>query len=187
MAEVLVAFDSPIVDAAGSYRARAVGRQADDGMWEGWIEFERVGKARELLVTGVESTQPERTHLVYWATGLEPIYLEGALARARNPTIVRVRVADPQRAMSDAPAPRIVTYASGPPAPAAILDPFDVGRKNLDILDQQLRAFDRPRLLNIISAYDLNPGKEDVSWMSDAQLVRFIVVAVDTQLTQRAR
>jgi hypothetical protein len=186
MAEVLVAFDNPIVDTTGSYLARAVGRLADDGMWQGWIEFERVGGKRELLVTGVESTQPERTHLVYWATGLEPIYLEGALARARNPTIVRVRV-DPQRAMSDAPAPRMVTLPSGPPAPAAILDPFDVGRKNLDILDQQLRAFDRPRLLNIISAYELNPGNEDVSWMSDAQLVRFIVVAVDTQLTMRAR
>jgi hypothetical protein len=69
--------------------------------------------------------------------------------------------------------------------PSAVLDPFEIGRKNLNVLDQELRALDRPRLLNIISAYHLNPGGEDLAWMSDPQLARFIVVAVDTQLTQR--
>ena len=188
MAEVLVAFEHPVADASGSYWARAVGRRADDGMWEGWLEFESVGSPREMLVTSVESRQPEKVHLVYWATGLLPTYLEGALARARNPTIVRMCVTEP-RAQSDAPAPPFIVLPAEPPAPAAVLDPFEIGRKNLGILDQQLRALDRSRLLNIIAAYELNPAGEDLSWLSDLQLVRFIVTAVDTQLhlAQRAR
>ncbi len=186
MAEVLVAFEHPIADASGSYQARAVGRQGGDGMWEGWLEFESIGAPREILVTSVESRQPEKVHLVYWATGLLPIYLEGALARARNPTVVRVRVTEP-RAESDGPAPRFLTLPAEPFAPSAVLDPFEIGRKNLGILDQELRALDRSRLLNIISAYQLNPAAEDLSWLSDLQLVRFIVTAVDAQLALRAR
>ncbi len=182
MAEVLVTFDDPVVDDAGSYRVRAVGRQAEDGMWEGWIEFEPAGARGHVLVTAVETRQPEREHLVYWATGLTPVYLEGALHRARNPTVVHVRVAE--QAVSDAPAPRLTTV---PAVPAAVLDPFEIGRKNIDILDQQLRALNRPRLLNIIAAYELNPLGKDVSRMSDGQLVRFIVMAVETQLVQRTK
>ena len=183
MAEVLATFDDPVTDDSGSYHARAVGRLAEDGMWEGWLEFSPAEGAT--LVTGVESRQPERAHLAYWATGLTYVYLEGALVRARNPTDVRVRVAE--QAQSDAPAPRMVTVPVAAPLPSAVLDPFEVGRRNLDILNQELRALDRPRLLNIIAAYQLNPAGEDLAWMSDAQLCRFIVVAVDTQMMQRAR
>ena len=32
--------------------------------------------------TGRETSQPNRLAVQYWATGLEPIYFEGALARA---------------------------------------------------------------------------------------------------------
>ena len=91
MAEVLVSFDQPVRDELGEYHARAVGRLGDDGMWEGWVEFTPIDGGTEVLVTGVESTQPERTHLEYWATGLTPVFLEGALARARRPVTVRVR------------------------------------------------------------------------------------------------
>jgi hypothetical protein len=88
--------------------------------------------------------------------------------------------------VSDAPAERVVVPAA-PPAPTAVLDPFDVGERSLDILAQELRALNRPRLLNIIAAHGLNPAGEDLAWMTDAQLARFIVVAVDAQLVQRAR
>jgi hypothetical protein len=30
----------------------------------------------------VETTQPNREALTYWASGIEPVYLEGALERA---------------------------------------------------------------------------------------------------------
>ena len=36
----------------------------------------------ELIVTERETTQPNHTDVVYWATGLGQIYLEGALTRA---------------------------------------------------------------------------------------------------------
>jgi hypothetical protein len=153
-------------------------------MWEGWLEFipQRGGDA---VVGHVETTQPEREHLVYWATGLTPVYLEGALQRALKPTTVRVRVVDP--AVSEAPAPRPISRTVPNPGPEAVLDPFAVSARNPAILRQELSALNRPRLLNIITAYDLNPGDEDVAWMSDPQLITFIVTAVEAQLTQRAR
>jgi hypothetical protein len=186
MAEVLVAFEEPVRDDGSHYQARAVGRLADDGMWEGWIEFIPLGGSNEVLVTSVESRQPEKEHLVYWATGLTPVFLEGALQRAKHPVTVRVRsVGLPY---SEAPATRAVNVRRVmPPGPEPVLDPFDIGSRNLDQLRQELGALNRPRLLNIIAAYDLNPANTDISWMSDAQLVHFIVVAVQAQLAQRAR
>lgn len=163
MAEVLVSFDIPVADNFGVYRARAVGRQGDDGMWDGWLEFINDDRA-EVLVTAKESRQPEREHLVYWATGLTHVYLEGALRRARYPLQVRVVVKE---------------------RPEAVLNPFDVGVRSLDVLRQELGALNRPRLENIIAAYDLNAGGESLNWMSDAQLVSFIVTGVDARLRAR--
>jgi hypothetical protein len=186
MAEVLVAFDQPVGDALGEYHARAVGRLGDDGMWEGWLEFVPIDGSSEVLVSGVETHQPEREHLEYWATGLTHVFLEGALQRARRPITVRVRAVEVP--YSDAPAAREVSTARVmPPGPEPVLDPFEIGGRNLDQLRQELHALNRPRLLNIITAYDLNPGREDVSWMSDHQLVHFIAVAVEAQLGQRVR
>jgi hypothetical protein len=185
MAEVLYSFDATIADEFGQYHPRVVGRQAEDGMWEGWLEFVPIDGKAETLLTSVESRQPERSHLVYWATGLTPIYAEGALKRARNPVTVSVRMRE--MAASDAPAPRITARPVGPAAlsPEAVLDPFEVGANSLDILRQELGALTRPRLLNIITACDLNPAGRDLAWMTDEQLVTFIVVAVEAQLLQR--
>ncbi len=185
MAEVLVSFEMPVADETGDYAARAIGRQAADGMWEGWLEFTPMAGG-EPIVGGVESRQPEREHLAYWATGLTPVFLEGALHRARRPVTVRVRAVELPH--STAPARRESTVSRVmQPGPEPVLDPFEVGGRNLDVLRQELGALNRPRLLNIITAFDLNPGGKDVSWMSDHQLAHFIVVAVDTQLAQRAR
>lgn len=183
MAEVLVSFETPVSDELGTYHARAVGRRAPDHMWEGWLEFVPIEGQGEVLVSSVETTQPEHEHLVYWATGLTHVYLEGALHRARNPLTVRVRAVETP--ISSAPAPRVeppLRAAASTPEP--VLDPFEVGARSLDVLRQELRALNRPRLLNIIAAYDLNPGGEDLAWMTDAQLAHFIVVAVDAQLAQ---
>jgi hypothetical protein len=186
MAEVLRTFDLPLRTASGEYAARAVGRHADDGMWEGWLEFVPIGKHGNVIVGGVESRQPENEHLVYWASGLTPVFLEGALDRARRPVTVRVRAVE--QPYSSAPEPRGVTVSRVmPPGPQPVLDPFEIGGRSLDTLRQELGALNRPRLLNIIAAFDLNPTGEDVSWMSDHQLAHFIVVAVDARLTQRTR
>jgi hypothetical protein len=185
MAEVLMSFNAPARDAFGEYRARAIGRAAPDGMWEGWLEFIPLDGNGEVLITSAESRQPEREHLVYWATGLTPVYLEGALARARRPITVRVHPVETP--FSEAPAARSLHVpVVATPGPEPVLDPFEIGGRSADILRQELGALNRPRLLNIIAAYDLNPGGEDVSWMSDAQLVHFIVVAVEAQLLQRS-
>jgi hypothetical protein len=185
MAEVLVAFDVPVRDALAAYRARAVGRLGR-GMWEGWLEFIPIDGSSEVVVGGVETTQPEREHLEYWATGLTHVFLEGALHRARRPVTVRVRSVE--LPYSDAPAPREASASRvTPQGPEPVLDPFEIGGRNLDVLRQELGALNRPRLLNIIAAYDLNPRGEDISWMSDLQLIHFIVVAVEAQLTHRVR
>lgn len=82
MAEVLVQFTTPVRTADGVlYMSRACGGIADDGLWNGWIEFtsERTG---DVIRSGRETTQPNRTDLLYWAEGLTEVYLEGALERA---------------------------------------------------------------------------------------------------------
>jgi len=186
MAELLTTYDEPVVDDSGRYQARAVGRLAEDGMWEGWLEFERLDGKEPVVVGPVESRQPEAHDLTYWATGLTPIFREGALKRALNPLTLRVRI--PQGPSSSAPAPRVhVVTAGGPPRPQAVLDPMDIGSRNLDQLRSQLGALNRPRLVNIIDAYDLNPAGEDLSWMSDAQLVTFIVTGTEVRLVKGAR
>ena len=54
-----------------------------DGLWHGWLEFEPVdGCNVPALQSPRETTQPNRTDAVYWATGLTAVYLEGALERA---------------------------------------------------------------------------------------------------------
>jgi hypothetical protein len=186
MAEVLRTFDEPIRDASGSYHARVVGRRAGDGMWEGWLEFiPQDGSAVEPLVTAVESRQPEREHLAYWATGLTVIYAEGAVSRARSPIAVRTRIVETP--LSAAPAVKSATVTAREPVagPMPVLDPFAVGSRSLEVLAQELGALGRARMLNIIAGYDLNPTQEDLSWMSDAQIIRFIVTSVEAQLAHR--
>jgi hypothetical protein len=81
MATTLWSFEIPVVSQAGeTYSARASGRQREDHLWEGWIEFD--GSDGEVLRSGRETTQPNLTDLEYWAQGLTPVYLEGALCRA---------------------------------------------------------------------------------------------------------
>ena len=62
-----------------TYRVRVIGTERSDGTWEGHLEFQ--GKSGPLC-TDEETSQPNREALEYWATGLEPVYLEGALDRA---------------------------------------------------------------------------------------------------------
>jgi hypothetical protein len=84
MREIIIPFSSTVTDEADRtiYRARAIGRERPGGIWEGFIEFE--SDSGERLVTDVETTQPNRTDLEYWITGIEPIYLDGALERAKE-------------------------------------------------------------------------------------------------------
>jgi hypothetical protein len=184
MAELLTSYDAPVIHKTGRYHARAIGRLAEDRMWDGWFEFEPLDDNGPVIVGSIETRQPEHHDLVYWATGITPVFLEGALDRAMHPLTVQVRV---DAAVSNAPAPRVHPARVGPAKPEAILNPFEIGERSLDILRQELGALNRPRLLNIIAAYDLDPAGDDLSWMTDAQLVTFIVTATEVQLAQAGR
>jgi len=66
------------------YVARVCGHQRGDGMWEGWLEFVP-DDGSAIAPSQRETTQPNLVDLEYWATGLTPVYLEGALERALTP------------------------------------------------------------------------------------------------------
>jgi hypothetical protein len=80
MAEVVYEHAHPIILDGVSYRAFVHGEQRDDGMWVGWIEFVS-GTTR--LRTEQETSQSNRDALSYWASGLEDVYFDGALQRAK--------------------------------------------------------------------------------------------------------
>ena len=87
MSEILVKFDEPIVGLGrAGYFAQAVGRERNDGLWEGWLQFIPVDENAPPIPSGRETTQPKRTDLEYWAQGLTRVYLQGALMRAQSPT-----------------------------------------------------------------------------------------------------
>ena len=82
MAEMIQQYVEKIESPSGtSYDVFAYGQPRSDGNWEGWIEFHSAGG--RVLRTARETTQPNREALAYWASGLEPLYFEGAFARAR--------------------------------------------------------------------------------------------------------
>jgi hypothetical protein len=84
MEELIHEFASEISDADGHiYTARALGRQRKGRtVWEGWLEFAPVGGRGIIRRSQIETTQPNREALAYWASGIEPVYLEGVLERA---------------------------------------------------------------------------------------------------------
>jgi len=66
-----------------TYFVRSYGEERADGTWIGWLEFHPADLTKPVLLTEQETSQPNRTAVEYWATGLEPVYFEGALERAR--------------------------------------------------------------------------------------------------------
>jgi hypothetical protein len=77
-------FSTPTSGPAGAYTVRVLGRERTDGTWEGWLEFAPVGGGGHALSTGQETSQADLKALEYWAGGLEPVYLAGALERAQR-------------------------------------------------------------------------------------------------------
>lgn len=70
------------IEAEGTFWVPMIyGAERSDGMWEAWIEFRPLDEG-PTRATGRETTQPNRQAVEYWVTGLEPVYFEGAFARA---------------------------------------------------------------------------------------------------------
>ncbi len=84
MPQLILSYSLPVEGAEGrSFQARAYGSLASDGTWHGFLAFvpaEGHGGASRL--TRRETTQPNLEGLNYWASGLTPVYLDGALARS---------------------------------------------------------------------------------------------------------
>jgi hypothetical protein len=187
MAEVLIQFDNAVTDDAGhSYVANVCGRQADDGMWEGWIEFARRDDG-VVLPTPRETKQPNRADLQYWARGLTAAYLEGALERALDPKTPDLR----PRTVEAAPAyegPADATAAGAavraPIRQHSVLDPFAVYAQGEDLLRDELGALDEGHLRNIVRAHGLVPEESiDLQAVHRPALVDMIVAAVRKRVT----
>ncbi len=73
-----------IIDGDTTYVVRICGEERIDRTWEAWLEFHPTDISQPVLRTDQETSQPNRAAIEYWADGLEPIYLEGALARAQG-------------------------------------------------------------------------------------------------------
>ena len=69
------------------YIVRSYGEERADGTWIGWLQLHPIDPTRRVLRTDQETSQPNRTAVEYWATGLEPVYFEGAFERARPVTL----------------------------------------------------------------------------------------------------
>jgi len=176
MSEVLMEYEPIISETDGSrWTPRACGRRGAGHMWEGWIEFVPLDRASVPVRSRRESTQPSRESLIYWATGLTPVYLKGALERARfepapQPPLRRVAP------LFDGPAPEPKPVRPTVPDPHAILDPFDVYAQGEDILIRQLDALDTARLRDIVRGYELlNP--EDAEKATRLDLATAIITA----------
>jgi hypothetical protein len=73
-----------VIDGDTTYVVRICGEERIDRTWEAWIEFHPMDINRRILRTDQETSQPNLAAIEYWADGLQPIYLEGALARAHG-------------------------------------------------------------------------------------------------------
>lgn len=77
-------YPASIITGNVEYTIQICGQEKADATWEGWIEFHPTDSNHPILSTEQETSQPNRTALEYWADGLEPLYLEGAFARAQG-------------------------------------------------------------------------------------------------------
>ena len=155
MSEVLVAYSEPVPGPDGiTWAARACGAEGENGLWEGWIEF-IPDTGGDVVATARETTQPNRADTLYWATGLTPVYLEGALRRALAPAVPH-----PARA-------------------ASILNPFSAYRNGEGLLRRQLAALAPRHLVNIAVSHELTDLSRTVlETISAAELIEIIVAAV---------
>jgi hypothetical protein len=178
VAEVLLEYpDAVTSDEGRSYTARACGAETRGGMWQAWIEFVPLGDG-EPIRSARETTQPNRQDTLYWATGLTPVYLEGALQRALRP-VARPVAPPPGAPYFEEPADPFVTNGGGT---EAVLDPFSVYQKGEALLRRQLSALAGWHLVNIIRKYDLSDDDPAIlGGRPPAQLVETIISGVRGQ------
>ena len=176
MAETLLRYQHLVPGPSGAqYEARACGSPMQGGTWQAWIEFVPVDGG-DAVRSGRETTQPNRVDTAYWATGVSPVYLEGALKRAlAGPIEIPLEEIPPPLFSGPAPASTVPSQ----PGVAAVLDPFSVYEKGESLLRKQLGALSAWHLVNIIVAYELSDAPSaTLSTLPAPALIDIIVSGV---------
>jgi hypothetical protein len=184
MAETLLVFQSPVMAPDGTlYEARACGSEMPGGGWQGWLEFVPLSGGPPVH-TPRETTQPNRVDTEYWATGLTPVYLEGALGRALT-TPPMVRTTPPEPSIFAGPAPSTVKRSAAV-STASVLNPFSVYEKGESLLRRQLGALSVRHLVNIAIEYELSDEPvERLNQLSATSLIELIVKGTREELSQQ--
>src|SRR4030095_1022725 len=144
--------------------------------WEAWLEFVPTDDSGPLL-TNTETHQQTREDVARWASLLDDVYLQGAFHRAVSATV------------SSPPAVRSSISVVHPPATlesrGLFEDPFERYRLEGKVgLRAHLQPLDRQELLLMIEQFRLNPARLSLVRLTKAQLVTFIVTAVEVQSSQ---
>jgi hypothetical protein len=81
MAELIHKHSTHVRTVEGAlFKTRVCGERQKDGLWTGWLEFD--DDRGQTWRTEPETTQPNREALEYWASGLRPVFVQGAFSRA---------------------------------------------------------------------------------------------------------
>jgi hypothetical protein len=181
MSEVIAELPYRVVGADETcYYISVAADQRLDGHWEAWLEYVPDDES-DVLLTGTETTQSSRDDLVHWAEALTETYVQGAFARAMAVTEgIPTRLAARRASVEVVEAGREVARAD-------LVDPFELFDEGPVHMRAVLRSLSRSTLLGIIDVYGLNPAKKSLAWLSQPQLVTFIVTAVDVQLASGKR
>lgn len=176
MAEMLATFPTAITGPDGVvYRVRACGSVATDGLWHAWLEFTPLAGGVSVC-SSRETTQPNRTDAEYWAAGLTPVYLDGALRRALAAPPANV---SPHREPVSFEPPSAPVRRPPSGIRESALDPFSVYAKGEQLLRRQLGALSQWHLVNIAVAHEL--ADEDIAALNQrpsAYLIELIVRGV---------
>ena len=166
--EVIVDLAPVATESGRLYHPSVVAAVAADGHWNAWIEFVDPHSG-DVLRTGSETHQASEADLHHWASVLSDVYLQGALRRA---TVARGETAIHRRSVNQA-------RLTGPRA--SVPDPFELFEHGEHVLRRELLLFDRATLRALILAHNLDPAGLDVAKFTKAQLVTFIVTAIEAQ------
>jgi hypothetical protein len=168
--EIVFDLEPPVTAESGRrYRPVVVGTPAADGHWSAWLEF-AAADSPEILRTGIETHQASEADLHRWAATLSDVYLKGALKRA---------VVSPQESAAHR---RVLGQVQASiRGAAAAFDPFEFFALGEHVLRRELQQFTGAVLRAIVINWALNPPGFDLSKFTKAQLVTFIVTAVEAQ------
>lgn len=152
------------------YRVSVVARRARDGHWNAWLEFVE-DESQIVLRTDIETHQASETDLDHWAGTLSHVYLIGALGRAVP-------------SQSETAAHRRSIRVSRMTTRSQRTDAFDVFQLfalGQHVLRRELQLLNSADLRALIRDHALNPAGLDLSKLTEAQLVTFIVTAIEVQ------